>query len=196
MVTGQNIRLDVHNLNASSVDVNIEDGMVRLYNLQVDPGTKEEPSIDVAAGQGDIFVAPSRAAFSHANLEWSSPCAFVCLPSGSVENQETTLLSLLSRICSRTEWVASSRLLRSKGGRSNPSVTSRCSSLLLWFSVDGRFSDDVIAFEGIMWTRLSALTLPRIVRLATIPMLEFADVEDGLAAHTMPASILAQPPRR
>ena len=92
MVTGQNIRLDVHNLNASTVDVNIEDGMVRLYNLLVDAGTKEEPSIDVAAGQGDIFVAPSRGAFSHANLEWSSPCAFVCLPSGPVENQETSLL--------------------------------------------------------------------------------------------------------
>ena len=36
--------------------------------------------------------------------------------------------------------------------QSNPSATSRCSSLLLSFLADARSSDDVIAFEGVWVT--------------------------------------------
>ena len=41
----------------------------------------------------------------------------------------------------------------------NPSVTSRCSSLLLSASADVRSSDDAIAFEGAWITALNLLSV-------------------------------------
>ena len=81
-VKGNDVRLDVHGFSASTVLVDVQDGVVRLFDVQVDPGTQILPSVDVSSGQGDIYLAPSRAQFSYANLLWSSPCAYVCLPSG------------------------------------------------------------------------------------------------------------------
>ena len=52
------------------------------------------------------------------------------------------------RICSRTLNGCFVLSRRSKGGQSNPSVPSRCGSLLLSRSADTRPSVDLIAFEG------------------------------------------------
>lgn len=81
-VKGQDIRLEVNTLKVSAINVDVNDGIVRLHDAHVDVGTKADPSIVVKSGEGDIFVAPNRDLFSYANLEWISPCAYVCLPSG------------------------------------------------------------------------------------------------------------------
>ena len=82
VVEGDALHFDANQLTASTVDIAVEEGFVRLTSVTVDPGTRQEPSLIVTSGTADIVVGPAQSRHSIANLQWTSPCAYVCLPSG------------------------------------------------------------------------------------------------------------------